>query len=72
MFGTLLIEDLREHGEALTKQYGRRSPKIATPDFEKGVQAGLFPDRARYADWINMKKASEKKVPELRAPDPKI
>lgn len=57
-YSKLLGDDLVEHGQKLSKAYGRKSPKIQKIDFEKADQDGLIPDSSLYLDWLNMKKSS--------------
>ena len=53
-FSKLLCEDLVTHGEQLKKKFGKKSPKINKPDFQKAVDAGLMPDKNKYSDWKTM------------------
>jgi hypothetical protein len=41
-----LAEELMEHGRKISKEFGRRSPKIHKIDLTRAEQAGLIPDSA--------------------------
>jgi hypothetical protein len=56
-FGTLLIEDLHDHGKSIRERQGWKEPAIALPNFDTDKSRGLLPDRSQYSDWVNMKKA---------------
>lgn len=55
-FGHLLCIDLQEHAKELRQQYikgyGLPAPRMQTVAFEKSIEEGVIPDKARYESWF--------------------
>lgn len=55
-FSSRLATDLHEHGQTLREPYRKHfsdpPPSLAKGDFTDARDAGLFPDEAKYDNWL--------------------
>jgi hypothetical protein len=64
-FTKRLIDDLVEHGKALTKSIKRNPPKISAPEFTRAIELKLIPDDVNYASWLSAFKSTHPTMRDL-------
>ena len=67
-FASQLCIELSNHADQLPAssktRFGKKKPRVVTPDFSKAIEADLMPNDRDYADWNSMfVKRNDKSTP---------